>query len=49
VFGLAIAGSALVAARVHGTLAWPLVGLLATCVYLLVIAAQFTIADTRER
>jgi len=47
--GLAIAGSALVAARVHGTLAWPLVGLLATCVYLLVIAAQFTIADTRER
>jgi hypothetical protein len=43
--GLAIGGAALVAALVHDALAWPLVGFLATSLYLVVIAAQFTIAD----
>jgi hypothetical protein len=47
--GLAIAGTSLVDGLVRGTLAWPLVGFLATCIYLVVIAAQFTIADARER
>lgn len=47
--GLAIACSSLVAAIVHNPLAWPLVGLVATSVYLLVIAAQFTLADTKRR
>lgn len=47
--GLAIAGTSLVAALVHGVLAWPLVGFLATCIYLIVIAGQFTIADERGR
>lgn len=46
--GLAIGGAALVAAVVHGALAWPLVGFLATCLYLVVLAAQFTIADARR-
>jgi len=45
--GLAIAASTLVVALVHGVLVWPLVGLLVTCIYLLVIAAQFTIADSQ--
>ncbi len=45
--GLAIAGAALVAGLVHDPLAWPLVGFLATCIYLVVIAAQFTIADAQ--
>ena len=47
--GLAIAGSSLVAALVDGVLAWPLVGFFATSIYLLVIAAQFTIADGKGR
>jgi hypothetical protein len=47
--GLAIAGSSLVAALVPGVLAWPLVGFVATATYLLVIALQFTVADSRGR
>lgn len=47
--GLAIAGSTLVVAVVHGVIAWPVVGFLATCIYLVVIAGQFTIADSRGR
>lgn len=43
--GAAIGGAALVAALVDGTFAWPLVGFVSTGVYLLVIAAQFMIAD----
>jgi hypothetical protein len=46
--GLAIAAAALVAALVKDALAWPLVGFFATCVYLLVIAIQFTLAEPRE-
>jgi hypothetical protein len=46
--GLAIGGSSVVAALVHGALAWPLVGFFATAIYLIVIAAQFTIADQRR-
>ena len=34
-------------AAVDGWLAWPLVGLVAASTYLLVIAGQFTIADSR--
>jgi hypothetical protein len=45
--GLAIGGSSIVAALVDGALAWPLVGFFATAIYLIVIAAQFTIADQR--
>ena len=45
--GLAIAASSLVVGAVDGWLAWPLVGLVATATYLLVIAGQFTIADSR--
>lgn len=45
--GLAIGCAALVAHLVHGVLAWPLVGCLATITYLVVIAAQFTIAESR--
>ena len=47
--GLAIGGAALIAAIVQDALAWPLVGFVATCLYLLVIAAQFTIADAGQR
>jgi hypothetical protein len=47
--GLAIGGSSLVVALVDGVLAWPLVGFSATSIYLLVIAAQFTVADSRGR
>jgi hypothetical protein len=47
--GLAIAGSSLVAAVVSGVLVWFLVGLSATSIYLLVIAAQFTVADSKPR
>ena len=47
--GLAIACSSLVAAVVDGPLTWLLVGLVATSVYLLVIAAQFTLADSKRR
>ncbi|MGH3847492.1 MAG: hypothetical protein ACRDS0_39665 [Pseudonocardiaceae bacterium] len=47
--GLAIASSTLVVALIDGVLVWPLVGFLATCIYLIVIAGQFTIADSRGR
>ncbi len=47
--GLAIACSSLVAAVVDGALTWLFVGLVATSVYLLVIAAQFTLADSKRR
>ena len=43
--GAAIGAVALVTALVEDALAWPLVGFAATSIYLLVIAAQFTIAD----
>jgi hypothetical protein len=46
--GLAIGVAAAVAALVHGALAWPLVGFLVTCVYLVVLAVQFAIADSRQ-
>jgi hypothetical protein len=46
--GLAIGGAALIAATVDGVLAWPLVGFVATSVYLVVIAAQFAIAEARD-
>ena len=45
--GAAIGAVALVTALVEDELAWPLVGFAATGIYLLVIAAQFTIADER--
>lgn len=44
--GFAIAGAALIVSLVHGVLDWPLVGFLGTSTYLVVIAAQFTVADT---
>lgn len=47
--GLAIAGSSLAAAIVSGAVVWFLVGLVATSIYLLVIAAQFTAADSKRR
>jgi hypothetical protein len=47
--GLAIGGSTVVVALVHGVLAWPLAGFLATGIYLVVIAGQFTVADSRGR
>lgn len=46
--GLAIGGAAVIAATVNGALAWPLVGFVATCIYLIVIAAQFVIAEDRD-
>jgi len=46
--GLAIGAAALVNAVVKDVIAWLIVGLVATSVYLLVIAAQFTLADARE-
>ena len=45
--GFAIAGCAAIVGLAHGVLVWPLVGFSATAIYLLVIAAQFTIADER--
>jgi hypothetical protein len=45
--GLAIAGAALVAELVPGSPAWLLVGFVITAVYLSVIAAQFTIAESK--
>jgi hypothetical protein len=45
--GAAIGAVAVVTALVHNALAWPLVGFVATSIYLLVIAAQFTIAAER--
>ncbi|HEY1237288.1 MAG TPA: hypothetical protein VGE91_03070 [Solirubrobacterales bacterium] len=47
--GLAIATAALVTALVKGPIDWLIVGFTATLVYLLVIAAQFTLADARAR
>ncbi len=47
--GFAIGAVAIVTALVHDVLVWPLVGFAATSIYLLVIAAQFTIAESRER
>jgi hypothetical protein len=46
---VAIAGSSLVAAVFSGPIVWPLVGFFATSIYLLGIAAQFTIADLSGR
>jgi hypothetical protein len=42
--GLAIAGSSLVGALFDGAVTWPLVGFFSTSIYLLAIAAQFTLA-----
>jgi hypothetical protein len=47
--GAAIGAVALVSELIDGSFAWLLVGLLATSIYLLVIAAQFTVADDRMR
>lgn len=47
--GLAIAGVALVVEIVDNTVVWLLVGLVATTIYLMTIAAQFTLADTAGR
>ena len=44
--GLAIGGAALVTALVKDPVAWMIVGFVSTLVYLVVIAAQFTLADT---
>jgi hypothetical protein len=44
--GLAIAGAALVSELVHNSLAWFLVGFVITAIYLTVIAAQFSIAES---
>ena len=44
--GLAIGAAALVTATVKGPVAWMIVGFVATLVYLVVIAAQFTLADS---
>lgn len=46
--GLAIGAAALVTAIVKDPVAWMIVGFAATVVYLLVIAAQFTLADVHE-
>lgn len=43
--GAAIGAVAVVTALVDSVLAWPLVGFVATSIYLLTIAAQFTIAE----
>jgi hypothetical protein len=45
--GLAIAVVAAVVAIVDSPIVWLLVGLIATTTYLLTIAAQFTLADTK--
>ena len=45
--GAAIGAVAIVSELIHDSLAWPVVGFLATGIYLLVIAAQFTIAAER--
>lgn len=44
--GLAIGAAALVTALIHDPVAWMVVGFAATLVYLLVIAGQFTLADS---
>jgi hypothetical protein len=46
--GLAIGAAALVTALVKDPIDWMIVGFVATVVYLIVIAAQFTLADARE-
>lgn len=46
--GLAIAVSALVVDIVQGGIVWLPVGFAATATYLVVIAAQFTLADARD-
>ncbi|HEY1355410.1 MAG TPA: hypothetical protein VGF09_03760 [Solirubrobacterales bacterium] len=46
---VAIAGSSIVVALFSGPVVWPLVGFFATSIYLLGIAAQFTIADVSDR
>ena len=46
--GLAIGGAYLVAALVTNLLAWLLVGFLSTSIYLLTIAAQFSLADAGD-
>ena len=43
--GLAIGSAALVTSLVRSPVAWLIVGFVATLVYLVVIAAQFTLAD----
>ena len=45
--GLAIGAATLVAEGVHGTAAWPLGGFAVTAIYLLVLAAQLTLAGLR--
>jgi hypothetical protein len=47
--GLAIGAAALVTAAVKDPVAWMIVGFVATLVYLVVIAGQFTLADSHER
>jgi hypothetical protein len=47
--GLAILAAAIIVAVVDSTVAWALVGLVATTVYLLTIAGQFTLADMSAR
>jgi hypothetical protein len=47
--GLAIGSAALVTEAVRGSVVWMIVGFVATLVYLVVIAAQFTLADVHDR
>lgn len=47
--GLTIAGTALVTSLIKSPIVWLAVGFVATFVYLVVIAAQFTFADAHDR
>ena len=47
--GIAIGAAALIGELAEAELAWALVGFAATSIYLVVIAAQFTIADGVDR
>ena len=47
--GLAIGAAAIVTGLVKDPVAWMIVGFTATLVYLIVIAAQFTLADAHGR
>ena len=47
--GLAIAGTALITSLITSPIVWLAVGFAATFIYLVVIAAQFTFADARDR
>jgi len=47
--GLAIAAVAVIVELVDSSVVWLLVGLVATTTYLMAIAAQFTLADTKGR